>query len=412
MFRQITVGLLLFFSCTVLAQEGTTSPYSYYGIGSLKFRGTVENRAMGGLGVFSDSIHLNLQNPAAYSNLRLVTLSAAVSHVRNTQKTDDGSRSTATTALDYFSLGIPMGKFGMGFGVMPYSTVGYNFYSKQEARVSEYSGNGGLNKTYLSLGYQVTPELSIGIDGHYNFGQIESTTVAQVEGVQYGIRTIDQSKIGGFSFNFGAIYKTMISKDLEFTGSASYMPGMNLNSENTREIATVSILPTGIQTIDKREVAIADTDFSFPDQFTVGVGISKPKYWGIGLEYTHQQWDKINAEGITYERVSYKNASSFRLGGFFIPEYNSFVNYYKRVSYRAGIRFEQTGLNFDGQDINELGISFGLGMPIGRLFSNVNLGLELGQRGTKSHGLIKENFFNAFLSFSLNDKWFEKRLYN
>lgn len=412
MLKQLTIGLLLLISCSVLAQEGTTSPYSYYGIGTLKFRGTVENRAMGGLGVFSDSIHLNLQNPAAYSDLRLVTFTAAVSHTANTQKSLEGSRTASTTSLDYFAIGIPMGKLGMGFGVLPYSSVGYNFFARQGDELTEYSGKGGLNKTYLSLAYQVTPGLSIGIDGQYNFGQIENMTISQKEELEYGIQSINNSKIGGFSFNFGAIYKTMVSKNLELTTSASYTPQLDLRSENTREIATVAIRATGMQTIDRRDVEVPNTDFYYPGQFSLGIGLSKPHHWGIGLEYSNHQWDKLNSKTYKNEKASFTNGSSVRLGGYFIPEYNSFVNFYKRVSYRAGMRFEQTGLSFEGQDINEFGISFGLGVPIGRLFSNVNIGLEVGKRGSTSHGLIQENFFNAFLSFSLNDKWFEKRLYN
>lgn len=412
MLKQLTIGLLLLISCSVLAQEGTTSPYSYYGIGTLKFRGTVENRAMGGLGVFSDSIHLNLQNPAAYSDLRLVTFTAAVSHTANTQKSLEGSRTASTTSLDYFAIGIPMGKLGMGFGVLPYSSVGYNFFARRGDELTEYSGKGGLNKTYLSLAYQVTPGLSIGIDGQYNFGQIENMTISQKEELEYGIQSINNSKIGGFSFNFGAIYKTMVSKNLELTTSASYTPQLDLRSENTREIATVAIRATGMQTIDRRDVEVPNTDFYYPGQFSLGIGLSKPHHWGIGLEYSNHQWDKLNSKTYKNEKASFTNGSSVRLGGYFIPEYNSFVNFYKRVSYRAGMRFEQTGLSFEGQDINEFGISFGLGVPIGRLFSNVNIGLEVGKRGSTSHGLIQENFFNAFMSFSLNDKWFEKRLYN
>ena len=76
------------------------------------------------------------------------------------------------------------------------------------------------------------------------------------------------------------------------------------------------------------------------------------------------------------------------------------------------MRFEQTGINIEGQDINEFGISFGVGLPAGKLFSNINVGFELGKRGTKDFGLVQENFFNTFLSLSLNDRWFEKRYYD
>jgi hypothetical protein len=89
------------------------------------------------------------------------------------------------------------------------------------------------------------------------------------------------------------------------------------------------------------------------------------------------------------------------------------------VVYRGGIRYEELGLQVSGDginssDINEFGISFGLGLPIGRRsgFSNANLGFEYGQRGTQDAGLIRETFFNFSLGLSLNDTWFIKRKYN
>jgi hypothetical protein len=412
MFRQIVVGIFILVSGVIVAQEGTTSPYSYYGIGTLKFRGTVESRSMGGLGIFSDSIHVNLQNPASYSGLQLVNFSVGGSHKVSTQKNETNSQNTSTTTLDYISMGIPMGKFGMGFGIIPYTSVGYNFYSELPDGRTEYIGTGGLNKAYLSLGYQLTPELSLGVDTNYNFGKIENTATTQKNDVELGTRSFNRSDILGFSFNFGAVYKKMITENLELTGSVTYTPGTDFTSENYRRIGTVSITPVGIFTVDERELTVADTDFTFPSQFSIGGGIGKPKHWALGVEYTNQKTSNFTNRSFNIDNVTYQDASKFRLGGYYIPNYNSFGNYFQRVVYRGGARYEQTGLNVNGQDINEFGISFGVGLPVGRLFSNINLGFEVGKRGTKDFGLIQENFFNTFLSFSLNDRWFEKRLYD
>ncbi|MCG2419263.1 hypothetical protein K8089_09530 [Aequorivita sp. F47161] len=412
MFKQIVVGLFILVSGVIVAQEGTTSPYSYYGIGTLKFRGTVESRSMGGLGIFSDSIHVNLQNPASYAGLRLVNFSVGGSHKVSAQQNETNSQNTSTTTLDYISMGIPMGKFGMGFGLIPYTSVGYNFYSDLTDGRTEYTGSGGLNRAYLSLGYQLTPEISLGVDTNYNFGKIENTATTQKNDVELGTRSFNRSDILGFSFNFGAMYKKMITETLELTGSVTYTPGTNFTSENYRRIATVSITPVGIFTEDEREISVADTKFTFPSQFSIGAGIGKPKHWALGVEYTNQKTSNFTNRSFDIENVTYQDASKFRLGGYYIPNYNSFGNYFQRVVYRAGARFEQTGLNVNGQDINEFGISFGVGLPVGRLFSNVNLGFEIGKRGTKDFGLIQESFFNTFLSFSLNDRWFEKRLYD
>lgn len=410
MLRQTIVGLFILIAGVTVAQEGTTSPYSFYGIGTLKFRGTVENRSMGGIGVFSDSIHLNLQNPASYSGLRLVNFSVGGSHKISKQKNETEGQTTTTTTLDYLAIGLPMGKFGMGFGLIPYTSVGYDFYSEVPDGLTQYTGNGGLNKAFLALGYQITPEFSLGVDANYNFGKIENTATTQKNGLQYGTRAFNKSEILGFSFNFGAIYKRMITEKLELTGSVTYTPGTNFNTDNYRKLATVSIIPAGVFTVDEREIAVPDTEFTFPSQFTIGGAIGTPKHWAIGAEYTNQKTSNFTNRVFTIENVTYENASKFRVGGYYIPNYNSFGNYFKRVVYRAGARFEQTGLNVNGQAINEFGISFGLGLPVGRLFSNINLGFEVGKRGTTDFGLIQENFFNTFLSFSLNDRWFEKKL--
>ncbi len=412
MFRKIVIGLFLLITSIALAQEGTSSPYSFYGIGSLKFRGTAESRSMGGLGVFSDSIHLNLQNPASYSGLRLINFSVGGSHQIFTQKNATESQNTSTSTLDYLAMGIPMGKFGMGFGAMPYTSVGYDFYSEVPEGITQYYGSGGLNKAYLSLGYQVTPELSLGVEASYHFGKIESTSVTQKSELQYGTRSVDRSNLSGFAFNIGAMYKRNITENLELSGSVTFTPGTPISSENLRTIGSVSILPSGIYDVDTREISVPDTEFNYPAQVSIGVGLSKPKFWGIGVEYANEKTSNFLNRAITTENVTYKNASKVFVGGFYIPNYNSFGEYYKRVVYRAGGRFEQTGLSFDGHAINEFGISFGVGLPIGRLFSNMNIGFELGTSGTTDYGLIKENFFNTYISFSLNDRWFEKRLYD
>ena len=73
---------------------------------------------------------------------------------------------------------------------------------------------------------------------------------------------------------------------------------------------------------------------------------------------------------------------------------------------------EETGLNLEGESIDEFGISFGIGLPAGRLFTNANLGVEYGQRGTTNAGLIQEDFFNVMIGLSLNDKWFIKRKFD
>ena len=172
MLKQIIFAVMLFFSVLSIAQNGTTSPYSFFGIGEQKFKGTAENRAMGGMSVYSDSIHLNFQNPASVAKLKLVNYALGGSYKYVTQITEAEKQNATSTNLDYLAFGLPIGKFGVSFGVLPYTAVGYKLELESETINSQYSGEGGLNKVFLALAYNITPEFSFGIDANYNFWNI------------------------------------------------------------------------------------------------------------------------------------------------------------------------------------------------------------------------------------------------
>ena len=74
-------SLTLFTFCFLsFSQSGTSSPYSFYGVGINTFKGSIDNRSMGGLSLYTDSIHLNLTNPASYSQLRRTNYSLGITY--------------------------------------------------------------------------------------------------------------------------------------------------------------------------------------------------------------------------------------------------------------------------------------------------------------------------------------------
>ena len=50
--------------------------------------------------------------------------------------------------------------------------------------------------------------------------------------------------------------------------------------------------------------------------------------------------------------------------GFFIPKFDSFNNYFQRVTYRGGFKFENTGLVINNTAIKDKSITLGFGLPI------------------------------------------------
>ena len=411
MIKKIIVSFGLLFSAASLAQEGTASPYSYYGIGDVRFKGTAENRAMGGIGILNDSIHVNLQNPAAYSALKLTTLSVGATHSMTSLKTSETKGDASRTTLDYFALAFPAGKLGVGFGLMPYSSVGYTVNSPSTSPTTPnryYTGEGGLNKVFLGAGYQITSKFSLGIDANYNFGNVETKGLRAYPDVYLGTRELNTSDFSGFNVNLGLIFNTKIGKKHEFLASATYTPESNLKSQNTRKIATF----LGNEIIDV-EVAIPvdDTDITMPSKFAFGAGFGEKSKWFVGGEVTMQETSGFGNRYNDITNVTYEDATRYSIGGYYIPNYRSFTSYFKRITYRAGLKYENTGLVVGGTAIKDYGVTMGLGLPVGNAFSSINLGFEYGRRGTTFDGLIKENYANVFLSLSLSDKWFVKRKY-
>ncbi len=405
-------------SFNMTAQEGSASPYSFFGIGELKFRGTVENKAMGGLSIYADSIHLNLQNPASLGKLQLTTFTVGGNQKFTALKTNNNKAKGATTTLDYFAVGLPMKKLGVSFGLMPYTSVGYKtgFTNRYDANVNvgdgRYQGKGGINKVFLAAGYAVNKELSLGIDANYNFGKIENEAI-YVTGVQYDTQEINFSRLSGLAINFGVNYQKMITDKLQLISSLTYSPAANLTSKNTRITTAISWpngnfpTPKDVQNSDLGD--LTTTKFKLPSKFTIGAGLSKPKKWFAGVDFTTLSTSELANRTFSANNMRFENATKLTFGGFYIPKYNSLTSYLNRIVYRAGMRFENTGLVVNNEKIKEFGMSFGVGLPVGRLFSNMNIGVEYGSRGTTKANLVKENFFNFNLSFSFNDKWFQRR---
>jgi hypothetical protein len=70
MIKKIVLLLTILLANFSFAQENTASPYSFYGIGSARFKGTNDIVNMGGISVYSDSTHINA---VSYTHLTLPT---------------------------------------------------------------------------------------------------------------------------------------------------------------------------------------------------------------------------------------------------------------------------------------------------------------------------------------------------
>ncbi|MDI6050664.1 hypothetical protein QLS31_12560 [Flavobacterium sp. XS2P24] len=416
MIKKIIISACLLLSLVSFAQEGTSSPYSFYGIGDVRFKGTLENRSMAGVAVEQDSIHMNLQNPASYANLKLTTFTLGGTYGTTTLKNNTESANATRTTLDYLAVGLPLGKFGFGFGLIPYSSVGYKIESISDSGTENnkrFNGTGGLNKAFFGVGYKIAPNFNIGADVNYNFGKIESNNLEFITGVPIGTRELNSADLSGVNFNLGMMYQTKIYKKISVFSSLTYSLESTLTSKNTRNISTVIYNSNfDLAVVDALDDVKTEASLTLPSKISLSAGIGEARKWLVGGKIAYGKTSGQANEYNDAANVGYGKYGSVSLGGYYIPNYNSFSNYAKRIVYRAGLKYEKTGLVINSESINDMGLTFGLGLPITGSFSNVNFGFELGKKGTTKANLVQENYANLSVSFSLNDKWFEKRKFN
>ncbi|RYZ33501.1 MAG: hypothetical protein EOP49_35820, partial [Sphingobacteriales bacterium] len=256
MINKFLAGVFLLFSAFAMAQQSSYSPYSYYGLGEQRSKGTAEYRAMGGVSVFADSIHMNLQNPASFSAMKLTTFTAGGTATWADLETEQGTQNARRTMLDYLAVGLPFKKGGIAFGLMPYTSTGYKIVNygqldSGEATTRYYEGSGGTNRVFAGAGYEITKNFRLGVSFNYNFGKVNTLSRQQVATVQYGTLETENSELSGFSMDAGLMYEGKIGKELRLYGSLAYTPETNMKVENTRYLSLVEPVGEGYSVIQQ-----------------------------------------------------------------------------------------------------------------------------------------------------------------
>jgi hypothetical protein len=421
MIKKLIVALVILTSTASYSQNGSSSLYSHYGIGDQIFKGSAEIRSMGGVSVFSDSTHINFDSPAAYAGLTRTTFALGGSYSTSKIYSNIDEGQARRSSIDYMALAFPVTKnWAAAFGLMPFTSVGYRVHHNADASVPgdvgyRYTGNGGMNKVYVGTAYKLNSKFNVGVDLQYNFGEITTTGIKFLPGNDYGSRELNTSQLSGFAFNTSVMFQSKLKNKMDVFASVIFTPEASLDLGNDRNLATILFSDaTGETVVDPQDIAVEDVTLKLPTRVAVGFGIGKVRHWLLGTEITFRNSSSMGNR-FAYPELSngtFENSQKYALGGYYIPDYNSFSSYFKRITYRAGMRYENTGLVVNDKPIDDMALTLGLGLPLRGTFSNINFGVEFGKRGTKAGDLVRENYTNFSVSLSLNDLWFIKSKYD
>tara|TARA_B100000575_G_scaffold25091_1_gene16971 strand:+ start:977 stop:2230 length:1254 start_codon:yes stop_codon:yes gene_type:complete len=416
--NKISLLFIVLFIQFGFAQKSSYSPYSYFGVGETNFSATADNKMMGGNTAYVDSVSVNLNVPASLSKLKFVNYSVGVNLKNNRYSTQDNNAKTTTASLNYLSVSIPTKLLGFNFGLKPNTSVGYLLESVDETTdpvsTNRYNGDGGINSAFLGIGFELFKNFGLGISSSYSFGNLNHYHSKILTDVELYTRVSSESSLSGLSYNFSAVFQQKFRNNIQIYSSYVFQPESNLTSKNSQAIATLKSdgsFGGDSENIDLSSNGMDETKIIIPGFSSFGLGFGQDKKWFVGLNLKSVKGNGYRNELMALDNVNFNQHNIYSIGGFYLPKFDSFTSFFDRVTYRAGIKYIDGGLEVNQQDIKDFGINFGLGIPVGRI-SKANIGFELGQRGLDEFGLVKENYLNFMIGVSLNDLWFIKSMYN
>ncbi|WP_316796846.1 hypothetical protein [Pedobacter agri] len=419
----IAAILVLVCGLGVQAQVTTSSPYSRYGLGNIKGSLLPQLRAMGGISTAVNSItgfnNINMQNPASYSSITLTTIDVGMSAGLTSLSRNNLSETSFNSTFSHLAFAIPVNrKSALSFGILPYSDLGYSYRNTVKIDTTSvdqlYEGEGGLSKAYIGYGYRIGDHLRIGANAEYIFGNLQTTRATEYAlAGAINAKLQNKNSVGGLNYSYGIQYDFNVGRTTSVTLGYSGSNSGKLNSNQTfyatqytRDAAGNE--STAIDTLNS--VDNGKSNLTLPLSHNFGISIKKSDKWLIGADFRMSKWAATSINNINSGLQDSWGAS---LGGQWTPDATSYNSYMKRIDYRLGFNYDKTYIQINNQDIKQMGASLGFGFPLpsanaGSAFYKINFTTEVGQRGTLNNNLVKEQFINFHLGFTLNDTWFRR----
>ena len=424
--RFLLGGILLGFgTLSMIAQSGTKSPYSQYGLGIISDQSQGFNRGMSGLFQgFRNGNQVNMQNPASYSavdSLSMIVDLGVSGQITNFK--EGGASVNAKTANFEYATALfrIFPKFGVSIGLVPYTNVGYSYSTTQHIGTSSttstmtFEGEGGLRQAYIGFGYEFFKGFSLGANVSYFWGDYDrSITVLSSESYVNTLTKSYEADVSSYKLDFGAQYQWQLSKRDLLTIGATFGLGHKLGSDPTLSVMNIDT-QTGVTSIS---VDTVYNGLSIPMTIGGGIAYNRNKSLTIGADYQLMRWGSesfpvVNENTDHYELVNnyYMDRHKVTVGADWIPNPNPLARgFLKRIHYRIGASYATPYYKINGQDgPKEMTVSAGFGIPLVNSWNNrsvLNVSFQWVNQSAKN--LVTENSFRVTVGLTFNERWFAK----
>ena len=427
------MSVFLIIGVCVYAQDGTYgaySPYSIYGIGDISKEGTAFNKSMGGVGVATRNRRfINYMNPAAVTARDSLAFMADFGLAQSNTVFKQGNVKSAHNTFNIYNfvMSFPIYRSSAFMvGITPFSDVGYDFSSVETdqdiigntGNISYDSfGTGSVYQVFAGAGVTLWKRLSLGAEAIYYFGNIDKVTNMDYSNSSYrSLNSGHDLMINGVTGKFGIQYEQKLGGDVSVIVGATYRMGTNMKgySTNYRYANQSSVTDTLKFSVD----TLAKSGLKFGDELGVGIAVKGGEKWMAEFNYVRSDWSASGFDSASGFAVSGGSvfsstvSQSFRAGFEIVPNRNDIRYYLKRCSYRAGVYYDQAYYKLDGNNVNSIGLTLGVTLPVFRWYNGLTLGVDLGQKSSsRVPGMIRERYAKFVIGFNIHDIWFRKVQY-
>ncbi|MGM0587501.1 MAG: hypothetical protein ACQETE_03720 [Bacteroidota bacterium] len=396
------------------------SIYSYLGIGVPADFNSADADPMGLNGVsFYDPYVPGMANPAQWGSAIYTKASGGLLLQRFQAKDPFTSATNVNLSATHFQSVFPLikNKLGLSVSLTPITRSSYRAISDVTLDPSENNsggslryivenrGNGGFDQFELGLGWRINKMFSIGYAGSMVFGEVQNDLSVIYDQENFQPSIINQELYGkAFRQRLGLFVNrpNIFGDEDELSGGVSMTLPTIIDGEfsQTAEIE----LRGGVREFPIDEGKTAG-DIQLPMGVDGGLAYRFSQNITVASELRYQQWSE-------YENFAKSDDENFvdrlKIGGGikYLPYLKTTSTFLSRLKYYAGVSYDTGHLSINGERIQTVLGSLGIGIPAPRTRSSVHISLQYGMRGTQNADLVREQIWSVRVSFNLAEMMF------
>ncbi|MCA6379599.1 MAG: hypothetical protein IM574_02890 [Cytophagales bacterium] len=418
--KGIFLIVLLLSLFQLASAQVANSPFSSFGIGDLYGNSLAQNQGMGGIGISNPSSwYVNNQNPALLINNYVTTFHGGMMIENRTIKDGTSSLQNTNGNLNYLVMAFPIkpGRWTTSIGLTPYSGVNYKLTviepvdgSLTSTVQTSRTGTGGINQLSWANGVKINKYAAVGVRANYLFSSINNQEEAKLPQTIYTPFLEERNYVSDISFSTGLyLHKDSITKkNYQVNIGVIYDLQTTVGTRRTIRLDTRSAINGSI--VDSTTLVNNQaSSIVLPQTLGVGLSFGRPTHWMIGADVSYLDYQQFR--GFTGQATDTRTGIRSAFGIEIMPDQTGVSSYLRRMTYRAGLSYDQYPYLVAGNQVNDFGVNFGVSLPVARI-STIDFSVKIGSRGSIVKNTIEENYFKIYLGMTFNDNWFIKRKFD